>query len=146
MADERRSNLTDEVQRVYEEAETRTARAFEDVVSRGSFGVLLARLTENVVGVTKIGTDVLDLILRNLRLAGRQDVTRLARQMSRTEDKLEMLLQQVELLEQELRDAREQSPRAGNRRGSRGRGTGSPNGAPGDGGRERAGSRALEDR
>jgi hypothetical protein len=41
-------------------------------------------------------------VLRNLRLAGRADVTRLARQLHRTEDKLERLLQEVEELHAEL--------------------------------------------
>ena len=102
MADERRSSPSEDVQRLYEEAESRTAHAFEEVVSRGSFGELLARMTENVVGLTKISTDVLTSCLRNVRLAGRQDVTRLARQLARTEDKLELVLQQVERLEDEL--------------------------------------------
>ena len=102
MADEKQRDPTAEVRRLYEEAESQTAKAFEQAVSRGSFGELLARMTENVVAMTKIGTDVFDLMLRNLRLAGRRDVTRLARQLNRTEDKLEMILQQVELVQDEL--------------------------------------------
>jgi hypothetical protein len=106
MTDERRSSPSEDVRRLYEEAESRTARAFEEVVSRNSFGELLARVTENVVAVTKISTDVFDLVLRNLRLAGRQDITRLGRQLARTEDKLELLLQEVE----RLQDERERAP------------------------------------
>jgi hypothetical protein len=97
-----RRTPADEVRRLYEEAESTTASALEEAVSRGSFGELLARMTENVVGLTKIGTDIFDLALRNLRLAGRQDVTRLARQLARTEDKLELVLQEVEQLRDEL--------------------------------------------
>jgi hypothetical protein len=85
-----------------EQPEAEVAKALEDVVSRGSFGVLLARVTENVVALSKIGSDVCDLALRNLRLAGRTDVTRLSRQLNRTEDKLERVLQELE----ELRDER----------------------------------------
>jgi hypothetical protein len=146
MADERQSSPTEEVQRLYDEAEAHTARAFEEVVSRGSFGELLARITENVVGMARISTDVFDLMLRNLRLAGRQDVTRLAQQIGRNEDMLELLLQQIERLEEELRDAREQpdGSRAGTRRGGRTRRTGSPNGGPRNEGRGRAGTRAQE--
>ena len=146
MADEQQSSPTEEVQRLYEEAEARTAHAFEEVVSRGSFGELLARFTENVVGMTKISTDVLDLMLRNLRLAGRQDVTRLAQQIGRNEDMLELLLQQIERLEEELRDAREQADgsRAGGRRSGRSRRTGSSNGGPRNEGRDRADTRAQE--
>jgi len=102
MADERHPSPAEETRRLYEEAETRTARAFENLVSRDSFGELLARMTENTVALTKIWTDIFDLTLRNLRLAGRQDITRLARQLGRTEDKLEMLLQEVERLQDRL--------------------------------------------
>jgi transcriptional regulator of NAD metabolism len=116
MADGRESDHTGDVRRLYEEAESRTTRAFEEAVSRGSFGELLARMTENVVAMTKIGTDVFDLVLRNLRLAGRQDVTRLARQLNRTEDKLELVLQEVERVHEEL--ARKDSDGARTRNGS----------------------------
>jgi hypothetical protein len=85
------------------------AKAFEGVVGRDAFGVLLARMTENAVALTRIGYDVADLVLRNLRLAGRQDVTRLARQLNRTEDKMELLLQEVERLQAELEQEREKS-------------------------------------
>jgi hypothetical protein len=95
---EDRPSPADEVQRVYNEAETAMARAVEDLVSRDSFGALLARMTENVMGVAQIANGAIDLVVRNLRLAGRPDVTRLARQIGRTEDKLEMVLQEVERL------------------------------------------------
>ncbi len=101
MADERHPSPAEETRRLYEDAESRTARAFEQLVARDSFGELLAKATENVVGITKITTDVFDLILRNLRLAGRQDIVRLSRQLARTEDKLEQLLQEVERLQEE---------------------------------------------
>jgi hypothetical protein len=118
MADERHPSPAEETRRLYEEAETRTARAFEHVVSRDSFGELLARLTENTVAVTKIWTDIFDLMLRNLRLAGRQDVTRLARQIGRTEDKIELLLQEVERLHDRA-DEQESSGRSGRTGGRR---------------------------
>jgi hypothetical protein len=88
-------------ERSYEQAEARTARAFEQLVSRDSFGELLARMTENAVALTRLSGDFFDLVLRNLRLAGRQDVTRLSRQLGRAEDKLELLLQEVERLQRE---------------------------------------------
>ena len=78
------------------------ARAMEDLVSRDSFGSLLVRMTENVMGVTQIATGAIDLVVRNLRIAGRPDVTRLARQIARTEDKLELVLQEVERLSEQL--------------------------------------------
>jgi hypothetical protein len=101
MADQRQNGPGD-VRQLYEEAESRTAQAFEQTVSRESFGELLAWMTENVAAMTRIGFDVFDLILRNLRLAGRQDVIRLARQLNRTEDKLELVLQEIEGLRDEL--------------------------------------------
>lgn len=91
-----------QVRALYEQGEARTAQAFEELVSKPSFGVLLARSAENVAAMARIGSDFSDLVLRNLRLAGRADVTRLARQLHRTEDKLERLLQEVEELRDEL--------------------------------------------
>jgi hypothetical protein len=91
-----------QVHELYEQAESRTAQAFEELVSKPGFGVLLARSAENVAALTRISSDIADLVLRNLRLAGRADVTRLARQLHRTEDKLERLLQEVEQLHDEL--------------------------------------------
>ena len=96
-----------EVRRLYEEAESRVAKAAERVVSRDSFGELLAMMTENVVAITRIGNEAMDLVLRNLRLASRQDINRLTRALGRTEDKLEQVLQEVE----ELRDELSSSPK-----------------------------------
>jgi hypothetical protein len=48
----------------------------------------------------------MDLVLCNLWVAGRHDVIGLSRQLARTEDKLELVLQEVELLQDELRAAR----------------------------------------
>ena len=94
-----------EVRRLYEEAETRVAKAAERVVSRDSFGELLAMATENAVALTRIGNEAMDLVLRNLRVASRQDINRLTRALGRTEDKLEQVLQEVEELRDELSSA-----------------------------------------
>jgi hypothetical protein len=91
-----------QIRALYEEAETRTAQAFEELVAKPSFGVLLARSAENTAALTRIGWDMADLVLRNLRLAGRADIARLARQLNRTEDKLERVLQEIEALRDEL--------------------------------------------
>src|ERR671928_1572802 len=91
-----------EVRRLYEEAESRVAKAAERVVARDSFGELLAMMTENVVALTRIGNEAMDLVLRNLRIASRQDINRLTRALGRTEDKLEQVLQEVEELRDEL--------------------------------------------
>lgn len=96
----------EQVRRLYEGAETQTAKAMEQLVAGQGFGELLARMTENVVALSKVGSDVGDLVLRNLRIAGRGDITRLARQLNRTEDKLELLLQRIEELQDELSNER----------------------------------------
>jgi hypothetical protein len=85
--------------RLIEDIEGQTAGAMEQLVAGQGFAELLSRVTENVVALSKITSDMGDLVLRNLRIAGRSDVDRLARQLARTEDKLELLLQAVERLE-----------------------------------------------
>lgn len=92
----------DQVRALYEQAESRVGSAFEQLVAKPSFGLLMAQSTENVAALTRISSEIADLVLRNLRLAGRADFTRLARQLHRTEDKLERLLQEVEQLRDEL--------------------------------------------
>ena len=99
---EERPTPEEEARRLYEEAESRVAKAAERVVSRESFGEVLAMATENVVALTRIGFDAMDLVWSNLRLAGRRDITRLARQIGRTEDKLEQVLQEVERLREQV--------------------------------------------
>ena len=108
----------EQARRWYEEAESSTAKAWEDVVRRDSFGELLARLTENVMGLTRISNDAFDLMVRNMRIASRRDITRLATQLARTEDKLERVLQEVEALRDELAAQR---PDEGSSNGSTGR-------------------------
>ncbi len=90
---------------LYEQLESETATAFEELVSKPSFGRLLAMTGENVAALARIGSDSADLVLRNLRLASRADMTRLARQLYRTEDKLERVLQEVEALRDRLESA-----------------------------------------
>jgi hypothetical protein len=105
MAERKESGIPsaeDQVRALYEQAETQSAKAFEESVSRPSFGLLLAHSAENVAAMTRMGSDLADLVWRNLRLAGRADITRLARQLQRTEDKLERVLQEVEQLRDEL--------------------------------------------
>jgi hypothetical protein len=91
--------------RLYEDTEAQTAKAMEGLVASGGFGSLLGQLAENTAAVTKLSADALDLVLRNLRLAGRRDIVRLGRQLARTEDKLERVLQEIEALHDESRTA-----------------------------------------
>ena len=97
----------EQVRALFEEAESNTAKAFEELVSKPSFGRLLALSAENTAALTRIAFDTVDLLWRNLRLAGRADIVRLSRQLHRTEDKLERVLQEVESLRDDL--ARERS-------------------------------------
>jgi hypothetical protein len=114
-----------EVRRLYEEAETRVARSAERVVSRDSFGELLAMVTENAVALTRIGNEAMDLVLRNLRVASRQDINRLTRALGRTEDKLEQVLQEVEELRDELGSSSNGTARSRSGGGSESSGSGS---------------------
>jgi hypothetical protein len=89
---------------LYERSESSAAEALEHAVGNSTFGTLLARSAENVAALSRISSEFGDLVLRNLRLAGRADISRLSRQLHRTEDKLERVLQEVEELREELRD------------------------------------------
>ena len=111
-----RPDPTEDVRRLYEDAEKRTADAMEELVKRDAFGELLARATENILAVTRIGNDAADLVVRNLRLAGRRDITSLGRQLARTEDKLEQVLQEVERLQEQLAEAERASASNGTTR------------------------------
>ena len=109
MADRRNGAQSPEeqVRALYEEAESNTAKAFEELVSKPSFGQLLALSAENTAALTRIAFDAVDLLWRNLRLAGRADIVRLSRQLHRNEDKLERVLQEVESLRDEMTRDRE---------------------------------------
>ena len=130
MAEDRSSpSPSDQVARLYEQAETQAAKASERLVGSQGFASMLGQLAENAAALTKLGNDAMDLMIRNLRIAGRRDVVRLGRQLGRTEDKLERVLQELE----ELRDQVGDEPPAGRRsarasasrrRSSNGAGTG----------------------
>jgi hypothetical protein len=97
----------DRFRALYEQAESQTAAAMEELVGKRGFGWIIGRAAENIAALIHISSEVADLTLRNLRIAGRADIARLARQLHRTEDKLERVLQEVEALRDEL--ARERS-------------------------------------
>jgi hypothetical protein len=80
----------------FESFEGEATTGLERLVAGDGFAELLVHLTENAVAMSSISADFWDLVLRNLRLAGRADIDRLARQLITTEDKLERLLQAVE--------------------------------------------------
>jgi hypothetical protein len=88
--------------RLYEQAESDAARAAERLVGSSGVASLLGQFAENAAALTRLSNDALDLVLRNLRLAGRRDVIRLSRQLARTEDKLERVLQEIEAVRDRL--------------------------------------------
>ena len=96
----------EQVSRLYEEAEAQAAKASEELVGGAGFTALLGRVAENVAALTKLSGDTMDIVVRNLRIAGKRDVVGLARQLARTEDKLERVLQEVEELRDELTRAK----------------------------------------
>jgi hypothetical protein len=117
MADRRNGAQSPEeqVRALFEEAESGAAKAFEELVRKPSFGRLLALSAENTAAMTRIAFDAIDLLWRNLRVAGRADIVRLSRQLHRNEDKLERVLQEVE----SLRDLVQARDREGEREEAR---------------------------
>lgn len=94
------------MRRQYESAEKRASTAMEEIVGSHGFGESLALFTSNAVALSRVATIGLDQMLRMTRIAGRSDIARLGRQLARTEDKLEQVLQAVEQLEAELATTR----------------------------------------
>ncbi|MCW2963194.1 MAG: hypothetical protein JWO17_446 [Actinomycetia bacterium] len=101
-----------DLRRFLEEAESSFAQALEKMVAGPMFGLLLAQTTENMVALSKIARESADLAVSNLRIAGRRDVIRLERQLGRTEDKLETLLQEIEGVRSELANGHRVADRA----------------------------------
>ena len=110
----------EQVRALFEEAESGAAKAFEELVRKPSFGRLLALSAENTAAISRIAFDTVDLLWRNLRLAGRADIVRLSRQLHRNEDKLERVLQEVERLRDLVdRDRERDNDRQREREGAR---------------------------
>jgi len=112
-----------QVARLYEQAEARAADAGENLVGSKGFASVLGQMAENAAALTKLGTGAMDLVIRNLRVAGRRDVVRLGRQLARNEDKLERVLQELEEVRDEL--GRERSRSSSAREGARANGASS---------------------
>ncbi|HEX2806324.1 MAG TPA: hypothetical protein VHN80_09155 [Kineosporiaceae bacterium] len=88
--------------RAYEQLEGRLSTALDQLVSSNGFADLLASSATNAMALTRLANGTVDQAVRATRLAARTDVTNLARQLARTEDKLERLLQAVEALQARL--------------------------------------------
>jgi hypothetical protein len=81
--------------------ESEAAVGAERLVAGEGCAELLVSVTENALAVSRISAAIWDLAVRNLRIAGRADIDRLARQLASSEEKLEMLLQAVEQIHDE---------------------------------------------
>lgn len=86
----------------YEQGEKQASKTLEELVASQGFAESLAMITSNIAALSRMGTIGLDQLVRMSRLAGRSDIARIGRQLARTEDKLEHVLQVVEQLESEL--------------------------------------------
>jgi hypothetical protein len=90
------SAAAESLRRAFTEVEGRMGEAMEQLVGGKAFAGLLGQAAENAVALTTINSQFWDLMLRNLRLAGRGDIHRLGRRLNGIDDKLEMLLQEIE--------------------------------------------------
>jgi hypothetical protein len=98
--------------RLYVAAETRAASALESVVGSNAFGELLATSASNAMALARIANGAIDNGIGALRIAGRRDIAHLGRQLARTEDKLERMLQLVEEIQDRVEEkAATKSPR-----------------------------------
>lgn len=88
--------------RAYEQLEGKLSTALDQLVATNGFADLLATTATNAMAITRLANDRVDQAVRATRLASRRDVVDLARQLARTEDKLERLLQAVEQLQSRL--------------------------------------------
>lgn len=86
----------------YERLEGQMSTALDKLVATNGFADLLATSATNVMALTRLANGTVDKVVRSTRLAARRDVTELARQLARTEAKLERLLQAVEELQGQL--------------------------------------------
>lgn len=86
------------VRRAMADAEGRMAAGMEQLVAGQGFSQLLGLAAENAVALTTVNAEMWDLVLRNMRLAGRADVNRLERRINDVDDKLEAILQEIEAL------------------------------------------------
>jgi|APMI01.1.fsa_nt_gi hypothetical protein len=113
MTADRPMSPLEQVRRAYEETERRTSESMEGLVATEGFSDLLAMTVGNAMSLSKMSGTLLDDVVRRTRLAGRTDVTRLAQQLARTEDKLELLLQHVEGIHDALTQLRADLARPG---------------------------------
>jgi len=86
----------------YEQFEGKLSTAMDQLVATNGFAELFTTSATTMMAITRIANGVMDQAVRATRLAVRNDVVGLGRQLARTEDKLERLLQSVEAIEDRL--------------------------------------------
>ncbi len=106
MSEQRPLSPMEQIRRAYEETEKKTSQTMEEVVSSQGFAEVLSMLVGNAMSASRISGNVLDDIVRRTHIAGRTDLAGVGRQIGRTEDKLELVLQRIEALEGEVRGLR----------------------------------------
>ncbi len=94
---------------VYEQFESRLSTAMDQLVATNGFAELFTTSATTMMALTRSVNGAIDQAVRATRLAARQDVTSLARQLARTEDKLERLLQAVEEIQDRLESTEQAS-------------------------------------
>jgi hypothetical protein len=92
------SPASEPFRRALHDAEGRMATAMEQLVAGKGFTALLGQAAQNAVALTTLNAELWDMVLRNLRVAGRSDIHGLGRRLNAIEDKLEVILQEVETL------------------------------------------------
>lgn len=114
------TNGPEQFRKILDDFLSTAAPALEDVVNTKAYGEMLGQTMGNLVALNRINNDFMDLTIRNLRIAGRADVVALHRQLARNEDKLEMVLEIVERIEEELAATRRRDADAANGKAERG--------------------------
>lgn len=87
---------------LYEKLEAQVSAAMDEMVTTSAFAELFTTSATNVMAATRLVNGAIDQAVRATRLAARDDVADLARQLARTEDKLERMLVLVEQLQQQV--------------------------------------------
>lgn len=109
MTEESTADGSEQFRKLVDDFLAGAAPSLEGVVNSKAYGELLGQTVGNIVALNRMNSDAMDLLLRNLRIAGRADIVSLHRQLARTEDKLESVLEIVERLEDELAAQRRRS-------------------------------------
>jgi hypothetical protein len=89
---------------LYDKLEAQVSTAMDELVTTSAFAELFTTSATNVMAATKLMNGAIDQAVRATRLAARGDVADLARQLARTEDKLERMLVLVGQLQAQVGD------------------------------------------